>query len=223
MSAYTRAHGTSYGEPHSFWSGAAKGAVFGAILVAVPRPMRRWMLTMLALVLGVIYTIGHARQYVPDGPESYDQYEAIMAEQKEFFGTGYQFPWYCVALIIALVFWGTFGYVRAWRLCAQLRAAGDTPVERLKARMSSRVLIAVDGTQRPPQSPTGPSQRPTAPPPAPRPRPAPSSPYQSPMGSTLPALYVPTYSGPAKPVQRIETTLGGTTIHDHRSVDPEDL
>jgi hypothetical protein len=221
VSAYTRAHGTSYGEPHSFWSGAAKGAVFGAILVAVPRPMRRWMLTMLALVIASIYTVQSPHEWWT--PESGVEY----GYGGNFLGYevpgGYRFPWYCVAIIVALVFWGIFGYVRAWRLCQQLRAVGDTPVERLKARMSSRVLIAVDGTQRPPQRPTGPSQRPTAPPPAPRPRPAPSSPYQSPMGSTLPALYVPTYSGPAKPVQRIETTLGGTTIHDHRSVDPEDL
>jgi hypothetical protein len=175
---------------------------------------------MMALTFAVIYTVEDAPDYVAFGPDATpnSEYDAVMAEQAEFFGTGYQFPWYCVLLIAAWFFWLTFGYVRAARLNRRYFEAGQAPVQRLRSWMSSRVLIAVDGSQRPPQGPTGPSQRPTAPPP-PKPAPAPASP----MGSNLPTLYVPTYSGPAKPVRRIETSLGGTTIHDHRGVDPEDL
>jgi hypothetical protein len=64
--------------------------------------------------------------------------------------------------------------------------------------------------QRPPQEPTGPSQRTSAS-------------QESPMGSTSPTLWVPTYSGPARPVQRREITMGGTVVRDHRRIDPDTL
>ena len=64
-----------------------------------------------------------------------------------------------------------------------------------------------------PQSPTGPSQRPSAPPPAP----------PAPMGTSTSPLWVPTYHGKAKPVQRTETSLSGTVMRDRRSVDPDTL
>lgn len=189
---------------HHGW-GALKALAFGAVLVLSPRPMRRWIFTMLALAIAIVVTVQSPHEYW-DGVGEYPD--------------SYRFPWYCVALIVIFCVWGVFGYLRALRLGRLLAAAGDTPVERLKARMSSRVLIAVDNTQRPPQGPTGPSQRTTRPR---SPKPAPSSPWSPPMGSNLPALYVPTYSGPAKPVRRIETGLSGTVVHDHRGVDPEDL
>lgn len=66
-----------------------------------------------------------------------------------------------------------------------------------------------------PALPPGP-QRPTAAPQAP-------PPPTGPVGSGSPTLWVPTYSGPAKPVQRRETSLGGISIIDRRGVDPDGL
>ncbi len=188
-------------QPHSFWSGAAKGAVFGAILAGVTRPVRRYMLTMLALTFAIIFTI--------ETPSDY--WDGVSTPAPE--PGDYRFPWYCIALIITFVVWGIYGGIRAWILNRQIYAAGQAPVQRLKARMSGRAIIAVDTTPRPPQSPTGPSRGPVVD----------TTATDAPVGSNLPAIWVPTYSGPAKPVRRIETGLSGHTIHDHRGVDPEDL
>lgn len=184
---------------HSFWGGAAKGALVAGILAATPRPIRRWCLIFFALSVAIFITAESPHEWWT--PESGVRY----GEGGVF--AGYRFPWFCWVLVVAWVLWCTVGLVRAFALARQCHAVGDTPVQRFRARMNSRVLIAVDGTQRPPQSPTGPSQRPTAPPPAP------------PMGSNLPATYAPTYWGP----KRIETGLSGIVIRDYRSVDPEDL
>ena len=75
------------------------------------------------------------------------------------------------------------------------------------------VAAALLRNQRPPEGPTGAPQRPTAPRPGP----------PSPMGSSSPTLWVPTYIGPSKALQRRETTVDGIGINDHRGVDPEDL
>ena len=202
-----------------------KGAAFGLTLAVVPRPMRRWMLTMLVLVIAALATLQHTPEVNAWEPGvTAAEWDAYQNGPDGFMGTGYLIPWYCAALIVAVVVWGIFGYIRALYLChiyrAQQRAAGQTFTQRVRTATNKRVLIAVDGTPRPPQSPTGPSAGTTAPPP-----PAPAAPPTppSPMGSTLPKLWVPTYSGPAQPVQRVETSLGGTLIHDHRRVDPDEL
>ena len=197
-----------------------KGAAFGAVLAFAPRPLRRWMLTTLALGLGVLFTIEHAPYLDPFDPtKSAAEFAAARKAELAFFGLGYQFPWYCKLLIVAFVVWATYGYVRALRLTRRYYAAGQAPTQRLAQRVrtatNKRVLIAVDGTPRAPQGPTEASPAPVAPPPAPAPSPT--------VGSTLPKLWVPTYSGPAQPVQRVETSLGGTLIHDHRRVDPDGL
>ncbi len=199
----------------SAWNRWGRGLFFGAVLAIAPRPVRRWMLTELALAIAIIYTIQSPHEWwTPESGVEYGYGGNFLGYE---FPLGYRFPWYCVILVFAFVFWFFVGGVRAWILSERLRAVGDTPLQHLRTAVSGRVLVGVDTTQRPPQGPTGPSQRTTAPPPRPRPAPA------SPMGSNLPALYVPTYSGPAKPVRRIETGLSGTTIHDHRGVDPEEL
>jgi hypothetical protein len=85
----------------------------------------------------------------------------------------------------------------------EAQGAPTTPSGPSQAR---RNVIDVKALPPAPQAPTGPSQRPSGPPP--------------PMGSGTPTLWVPTYQGP---VQRRETTLGGTTINDRRRIDPDDL
>ena len=95
----------------------------------------------------------------------------------------------------------------------ETQQAPQPPQKPAQASQTRRNVIDVPALPPGPQSPTGPSQRPTPPPPEP----------PAPMGTSTPTLWVPTYSGPAKPVQRRETTLGGITISDRRGVDPDDL
>jgi hypothetical protein len=83
------------------------------------------------------------------------------------------------------------------------------------ARATGQAVADALRDQRPPEEPTGPSQRPSAPTPPPAPA--------SPMGSNAPTLWVPTFHGPRKELQRRETTLGGIWMNDHRGVDPDDL
>lgn len=177
---------------------------FSALIGFLPRPIRRWWFTMVLLTFAVCYTAQSPHEWwTPESGVPYGEGGVFL---------GYKFPWYCIAMIVVWCFWFVFGNMRARRLTRQLQAVGDTPVQHLKRRMSGRVLIGVDTTPRPPQGPTGASRGPVAPSPAPRPP-------SSPMGSNLPVMWAPTYSGP----KRIETGLSGIIIRDYRGVDPEDL
>ena len=170
-------------------------AFVGALALA-PTPMRRWMVSMFLLVVAIIYTVQSPHEYWDHTGQYPDSY---------------RFPWYCIALIIIFCVWGVFGYIRAWRLCHTVYR-DQLPLERLRRFTNQRVLIAYDGTPQqpqPPQSPTAPSPATYGPPPAPGSGPAPT--------------WVPTYSGPSKPVQRIEISTGGIVMRDHRGVDPDDL
>lgn len=81
------------------------------------------------------------------------------------------------------------------------------------ARATGQAVAEALRNQRPPESPTGAPQRPTAPPPGP----------PAPMGSTSPTLWVPTYQGPSRELQRRETSLDGLWMNDHRRIDPDEL
>jgi hypothetical protein len=81
------------------------------------------------------------------------------------------------------------------------------------AQVTGEAVATALVRQRPPESPTGAPQRPTAPKPTP----------PAPMGSTTPTLWVPTYQGPRKELQRRETSLEGIWMNDYRGVDPDEL
>lgn len=85
----------------------------------------------------------------------------------------------------------------------------EAPRAPYKSTRGRHNTVVVPRALNAPRGSTGPSQAPSGPPP--------------PMGSNTPTLWVPTYSGAAKPVQRIETSLGGTVMIDRRSVDPDEL
>jgi type II secretory pathway pseudopilin PulG len=93
---------------------------------------------------------------------------------------------------------------------------------RQEPQETAGTTVHTDAAQQRPQSPTAASQRALPPAPEAKPRSTPASP-PPPPGSGTPKLWVPTYSGRAKPVQRRETTLGGVSVADHRSVDPDTL
>ena len=111
------------GKPPSIVRDAALGAAVGFVMANVPPPMRRWMISMFLLAVAVIYTIQKPPRYEPFGANatSNADYAAILRMEDDFFGLGYQFPWYCIALIVAFWTWGVFGYIRAWRLCTIYR------------------------------------------------------------------------------------------------------
>jgi hypothetical protein len=81
------------------------------------------------------------------------------------------------------------------------------------AQVTGEAVATAMMRKRPPESPTGAPQRPTEPKPTP----------PAPMGSTTPTLWIPTYQGPRKELQRRETSLDGVWMNDYRGVDPDDL
>ena len=191
--------------------GLATTGVWMGILAFGPSHLRRWMISTFALGCAVLLTVKSPHDYVQDysGEADYQAYQDWI----NAWPAGYHFPWYSLVLLAAFVFWLIFGYIRVIRMSRRLAAVGQMPLQRLRRAVSGRVIIGVDTTQRPPQSPTEPSPPTTVP----------FSPYEPPMGaSTTPTLYIPTYVGAAKPLRR-EITMGGTIMKDARGVDPDTL
>jgi hypothetical protein len=190
---------------HPVLSGLVWGGLFGLILARSHQAVRRWMLTELALMFAIIYTVEDAPNYLTE--LSGAEYEAALAKQDDFFGLGYQFPWYCTLLVIAFVFWFFVGGLRAWtKVLAAKRAHLEAPRGPLAPVYDGRAIIDVDEAPRPAQRRTARSERTPAPP----------------MGSQSPGLYIPTYIGSRRP-QRLELTTGGTIIRDDRRIDPDGL
>jgi len=201
--------------------GMAIGAFMGYFGLRFPRGTWAWLLWTFGLPISLFFAIG-----LPDWSFKRDDITNEWASTLLLWSGGYVIVMCIIGAYFLAKDWNRQHVVnqaaRQQMAVIQQQQAYDAHVQACAdkarydfavAQATGEAVAAAMMRQRPPEGPTGTPQRPTAPKPGPR----------SPMGSNSPTLWVPTYMGPSKELQRRETSLDGIWINDHRGVDPDSL